>query len=181
MNKIASYLRLIKNPALKDAVGAYMTYHWWEFTKVPASIRFHHTYTGGLMDHVTEVIDIGLGIIRDQELEDVVNSDHFIAAALIHDMGKVERYVWNEEEQSWGYSDKADLTDPHVVIVGRADHSLYPLIDFPLITGTPLPREVALAVLGHMGGYSVTSVKPDTLMEVILSAADYISSRLVRR
>jgi len=34
--------------------------------------------------------------------------------------------------------------------------------------------------LAHMGGFSVTSVKPDTLLEVVLSASDYISSRLVR-
>lgn len=180
MKEIEPYLELIKNPDLKEATQKYLDYHWARFSKVPASIKFHHVNTGGLLDHVLEVLNIGIDLIKSLNLENRVNLDHYIISALIHDIAKVDRYQWNKLEQKWEYSKQAKGNDPHVVTVGRADHSIYPIIDFPIVTRTPLPKEVALAVLGHMGGFSVTSVKPDTLLEVILSASDYISSRLVR-
>ena len=165
----------IKDIGLRNNINCYLHYHWRPLTTHPASIRHHHTDTGGLADHTVEVVHIGCTIIESLALTDRINRDHYIASALLHDLGKIHRYVYDDGALRWGYADSASLK---TVNSGRMDHALFPIIDYPIVTGHPLPRPVALAIASHMGGFSKTSVTPNTLLEVVLMSADYISSHI---
>ena len=63
MNRVRPYLELIKNEELREATQKYLKHHWERFSKVPASIKFHHVDTEGLLEHTIELCDIGLKII----------------------------------------------------------------------------------------------------------------------
>lgn len=167
------YIEQIEDIRLRDNIENYVKFNWDKFITYPASTKFHHAYSGGLLDHVIEVLDIGLGIIEDNQFD--VNKDYYIAGAIIHDMGKLVRYRWDDRTKTWEYAQKMD---EYNINAGRVDHALYPLLDYPKVTGEALPEGVAMLVLSHMGGYSRSSVYPDTLIESILASADMISSRL---
>jgi len=139
--------------------------YWDSMSKAPASRSFHHAYTGGLLNHIIEVCWIGERIIDACSLD--VNKDHYFAAALLHDIGKAKLYRKNDEGK-W----------EHVPQEKRLDHSLKPILEFTIKTGVCLPEEVQVAILGHMGGWSQTSVFPDDMLSTVLHCADMISSRL---
>jgi len=137
-----------------------------KFTTWPASIAFHHTGKGGLMEHTHEVIDLSLKIAG--VLDTPVDHNHLIAAAFLHDFGKINDYKPDPEF-------KRDFV---YVIPKGSEHSLFPVIFYPSITGKALPLEVSHAILSHMGGWSVTSVFPYSILDAVLHSADLISSRM---
>ena len=166
---ILNTLLTIEDEDLRKAIERYLRGCWELFTEQPCSLTFHHTHTGGLRDHTIQVYEYGLGIIEALGLE--VNTDHFIAAALLHDLGRIGYYV-KDEEGNW-YETLKHLHPEY-------PHSLGVVLDFQEKTGFPLPKEVEDAILSHMGGWSDTGVYPNTVLSSVLHAADLISSRVGR-
>jgi len=160
---IDEWISFIKNPSLKINVREYINSLQPEFNESPASRNIHHAYPGGLWRHTSEVVEIGLNIIKT--LNKPVNQDYYIAAAILHDAGKVGSYI----EQNGKFQ--------HVVNGIEIEHSLRSIMDW-LEAGKPMPREIQIAILSHMGGWSKTGVYPDNLLGSILHSADLISSRL---
>jgi len=177
MNEIKYYLLSISDERLRNAVTKYMKLYWPKFSKVPASIKHHHTQNGGLLQHTLEVVDFGIWMIVDLKLD--VNTEHYLVAALLHDIGKIDRYEYDKESKTWKYFEKSDDSQITMMLQGRRiDHSMKPILEFEAFTKVPLPMEVKLAILSHMGGWSQTSVYPDDLLSTVLHSADLISSRL---
>ena len=145
------YAAKIKDDSLRRVVVEHLDSVNPEFSEAPSSTKFHHTYSGGLMNHTIEVCLIGERIIFSLGLD--VNLDHFYAAALLHDAGKTR---WSTPEHERGVV--RDLEE----------------------AGRKIPPEVEEAILGHMGGWSKTGVYPDKLLGTVLHAADLISSRWER-
>ena len=62
-----------------------------DFKKVPASVGFHHTQEGGLVEHTCSVALLSIAVA--ETLEKVykvkLDRDALLAAALVHDIGKV--------------------------------------------------------------------------------------------
>lgn len=57
-----------------------------QFKRHPGAVRNHHAYIGGLMQHTLEVAEAALDqCVRN----DRINKDLLLAAALVHDIGKV--------------------------------------------------------------------------------------------
>lgn len=163
---ISHYISLIKNASLRHAVMKYYIANRDEIDTLPASAHFHHVYTGGLYDHIIEVIRIGLSI--SYVCPASINHDHYIAAAVLHDFGKIGAYTYNKEKGKWEGS----------ITRGRQPHELKPILDFAASAGNPLPMEVQEAILGHMGGWSTSGCYPDTMLGAVLHSADLISSRI---
>lgn len=168
--RLIDWIRSIANKPLREAVERYFKSCWNLFTKQPCSLGFHHTYTGGLLDHTIEVCEFGLKIIKALGLE--VNWDHYIAAALLHDLGRVGYYEYNDETECWRE------TPEH--INPEYPHSLKIVLDFPRKSVISLPKPVEYAILSHMGGWSDTGVYPNTILSSVLHTADLISSRVKR-
>lgn len=164
---LAVFIFKIQDEELRNGVAEYLGKYWKELAKSPASRTHHHAYSGGLVNHILEVCWMGERIIDSCRLN--INKDHFFAVALIHDIGKVGAYQ-KTDEGKW----------EHVPQKTRIEHSIIPILEFSEITGIDLPREVKTAILGHMGGWSQTSVHPDDLLSALLHSVDLISSRLDR-
>lgn len=62
------------------------------FLKKPASMKLHHAYIGGLLEHTIDVTNLALAIAEQQKN---VNKDLIIAGALLHDIGKISELSSN--------------------------------------------------------------------------------------
>ena len=161
--KIEDTLDLIQDPHLKGCSFLYLDkLKMMGFDHAPASRNIHHAYDGGLRDHVEEMLDIGIHLAK---MIPNINLDYLIVAIVFHDAGKTQLYV------------KVDDHYEHNTYIENKDHSLFPVDDWAYL-GYSMPEEVRLAILSHMGGWSVTGVYPDRLLDTIVCAADLISSRL---
>jgi hypothetical protein len=161
--KIEKALNLIGDAHLKGCSILYFNkLKLMGFDHAPASRGVHHSYDGGLRDHTEEMLDIGLHIHFQFPN---VNRDHLIVALVFHDAGKTQLYIKSNDHYE------------HNPFICNKDHSFVPIDDWDYL-GYNMPEEVKLAILGHMGGWSVTGVYPDRLLDTIVCSADLISSRL---
>ena len=76
-----------------------------DFEEAPASTNFHHIYKGGLLDHTYSITKMSIAVaeIFDEVYKTQVDYDSLIAAALIHDIGKLwkmkrENDVWEDTD-----------------------------------------------------------------------------------
>ena len=158
------FILQIQNEEIRKSVMKSLKRVWNLFIKCPGSLSHHHKGDGGLLRHTIEVCEIGLNIIESLDLK--VNRDYYIASALLHDIGKCWEYAKDPVTGEW-YKAKT-----------LGDHEVTFIVSLASNGNTPLPREILYAILGHMGGWSNTSVFPDSLLAAVLSSADLISSRL---
>ena len=161
--KIENALKLVQDPHLRGCSFLYLDkLKMMGFDHAPASRGVHHAYDGGLRDHTEEMIDLALHLVKKVPN---INLDYLIVAIVFHDAGKTQLYI------------KVDDHYEHNSLIENKDHSLVPVDDWAYL-GYSMPEEVRLAILSHMGGWSVTGVYPDRLLDTIVCAADLISSRL---
>ncbi len=168
------YLDRIEDGTLRDALREYLTIYEEKLDTFPASMSFHHTYTGGLKDHIIEVCRIAVTLYEEMRVLDIeVDSDSILTACMIHDMSKIiQEYLWDSNNKRWTKSTHLTKGKPAIT------HEILPIIDFPLITGYQLPIIAIKCVLSHMGGFSQSGVYPDTVEQAIVHSADLISSRM---
>lgn len=61
------------------------------FCQAPASTGHHHAYTGGLLHHSVEVMDMGLKLLPMLSVE--VDASLLLTAGFLHDFGKIDAYT----------------------------------------------------------------------------------------
>jgi len=165
--KIETALLEIRNSYLRECSLKYLVILKDRgFDNAPASISFHHPYKGGLRDHTEEMLDIAIGIVYTMKFKEI-NLDHLLISIVFHDAGKTDYYIWIDD-----HFEHNRLSPAY-----EYDHAFVPVVDWEKI-GFIMPDEVKQAILGHMGGWSVTEVYPDTLLGAIVASADLISSRM---
>lgn len=168
------YLDKIEYGTLRAALREYLTIYEEELDTFPASMSFHHTYTGGLKDHIIEVCRIANTLSEEMAVLGIdVDTDSVYTACMIHDMSKIIQEYERDVEKG-GWRKKAILTKGRMSIT----HEIVPIIDFPTLTRLPLPMNAIKCILSHMGGWSQSGVYPDTIEQGIVHAADLISSRM---
>lgn len=65
--------------------------HWSLFLMCPAASSHHHNYASGLIEHTTQVADIARDTCKTMNYP-MSHSGRLVAAALLHDLGKVFEY-----------------------------------------------------------------------------------------
>ena len=85
------------------------------FFQAPASSKFHLNHEGGLLEHSLNVCKVGL-MLREQmlalkpDLEESLNKESVIIAALLHDICKADIYRWDTARNrssscyGWGWT-----------------------------------------------------------------------------
>ena len=112
--------------------------HAAEFRRAPCTRAGHHAYLGGLLEHT---VAVGTLVLEMCQLHQRLNSDLLMAAALVHDVGKVREFTYGAD---FGISDEGRLLG-HLTLGAE------------LISGAAadLDRELRLAllncVLSHHG------------------------------
>ena len=139
------------------------------FCDTPGGKKWHHAYLGGLLEHTVNIAAI---CDRLAKIYPQVDRDLLIAAALLHDVGKVESYT---RGPMFEFTDAGRLIG-HIVI--GAQLVAEKIRQFP-----EFPAELALRlqhlILSHQGALENASpVVPMTPEGFLLYYADEIDSKM---
>ncbi len=104
--------------------------HASEFRRAPCTQWGHHAYLGGLIEHT---VAVGTLVLETCQLHPRLNSDLLMAAALVHDIGKVREFTYGAE---FGLSEEGRMLG-HLQIgasmVGQASQGLEPELRLALV------------------------------------------------
>lgn len=144
------------------------------FCNVPAGIRNHHAYLGGLLEHVVTMLDVA---DRVAPLYPELNRELLLMGVFLHDIGKTRELSC---ENVFGYTDEGQL-------VGHIDIGVEMLTEkaarVPDLTGEPFPRELFLRlkhmIVSHHGSYEFGSPRlPMTPEAIALHHLDNFDAKL---
>lgn len=170
LNLIAS----IMNDEIRDFVDAVFFKHglWEKFKIWPAAVTFHHSYTGGLLEHS---VSVAMGA-RDlaahyEEFKIPVNVDLVVAGALLHDIGKLEAYVLEPVPQ---------MTIPGTTVEHIAlGYSMFMKFAEAEKLDSEITKALGHIIVSHHGRKEFGSpVLPSTPEAFIVSAADNVDFEL---
>jgi len=77
----------IEPPMLRKLTTNLLSANEKEFKEVPAAIRYHHAYIGGLLEHSLEV---AVGVAHSTNNYPFLDRGMAIAGAILHDIGKIK-------------------------------------------------------------------------------------------
>lgn len=144
-----------------------------EILKWPAAVSIHHHYQGGWVVHVSEVMLHAKNLAKSvNSTYKMVNSDVVVAAAALHDLGKMETYYLDE----LGYSQKYNTESS----IGHFFYSMEIInkVGKELKIDSNFLNEVLHCVASHHGRIEYGSIKPVMSLEaIIVSMADNLSSK----
>jgi 3'-5' exoribonuclease len=139
------------------------------FTRCPGAQSHHHAYRGGLLEHTVAVAFLCLSL---GEQYPHVEKDLLVAAALLHDIGKVDELSF---DTAIGYTDSGRLLG-HVVLGMNRLHEAVSLGRIK-VSGNRLAR-LEHAVVSHHGELEWGSPKrPSTLEALLLHHADNLDAK----
>ncbi len=140
-----------------------------KFIDAPGGKLWHHNYLGGLMEHTLNIATI---CDRVAKIYPAVDRDLLVAAALVHDIGKVDSYTIGP---NFDFTDAGRLLG-HIVIGSQMVAAK--ISEFPEFPGE-LAMKLQHLILSHQGKLEQASpVEPMTREGFILYYADEIDSKL---
>lgn len=139
------------------------------FIQAPAAKGWHHSYLGGLAEHVHDMIQFAL---RAAEIYPEVDRDVLIAGVLLHDLGKMQELsVTNHID----YSDRGRLLGHISMGVELLDEYLRGLEQFP----RDLELHLKHLILSHHGTLENGSpVLPMTVEALLLHYFDNLDAQV---
>jgi len=169
--EIFSLIDEVQDPYLKALLKSI-----WEDEEImgralecPGGKRVHHTYKGGLVEHLISVAKVALQI---WEIYQDLDRDLLIAGALLHDVGKIDELSWEEVEID--YTLKGRLLGHVVLGIEMVSKKM---------KDVALPKEKALKLLhiiaSHHGEPEQGAIKKPKFKEaVVIHYLDQLDSKL---
>ena len=130
----------------------------------PAGRFRHHSYPGGLVEHIVATGNIALNIcdVVEHVYQGKVNLDYVIAGIILHDIFKPATYV--EEEGRYYASPLGERLNHLTLAASDLIHRGFPL-------------DLVHIVSAHHGGQA-SPIRPRTVEALICHLADYADSQL---
>jgi 3'-5' exoribonuclease len=160
----------IKNPKLQKLIKLFLSDKEFmdRFCKAPGGKLWHHAYLGGLLEHTLSVITIVKFLIR--HYHNSVNCDLLLAAAFLHDVGKIEEFSTSGFVE---YSTSGRLLGHITLGANMVMEKISQIPDFP----EPQKHQIIHCILSHHGEKDRGSpVVPMTIEALILNFADDLDS-----
>ncbi len=144
------------------------------FCLSPAGIKTHHAYQGGLLEHVTNLLEIA---DRITPLYPDLNIDLLKVGVFLHDLGKTRELSY---DSSFAYTDEGQLLGHMHIANEMLEQKIQ---ETESLLGEPFPAETALRlkhmVLSHHGSYEFGSSKlPMTPEAIALHHLDNLDAKL---
>ena len=176
LDRLKTSLRKVGNPHLRGLAEAFLLDDEFlrGFCQVPAGVKQHHAYVGGLLEHVVTLID---GAERLAPLYPGVDKDLLVVGCFLHDAGKVRELTI---ARGFAYTDEGQLVGHLAIGVEMLNEKV---AGVPEMTGEPFPKELLLRlkhlILSHHGTYEFGSPRlPMTPEAVALHALDTLDSKI---
>lgn len=178
---LMTYLESVKHTEIGVLTFNILDKYWKTFSRYPAASSFHHKYLGGLLVHTCCVTELAktMGEFYNQWYGDcTVNMNLLMCGAMLHDIGKVQEFDFNEELSSVEYSNDSFLlnhiTSGTLIIQEEA-------VKLGIINRQEV-RELLHLIVSHHGRLEWGSpVEPHCIEADILSYSDQIDASVNRR
>ncbi len=144
------------------------------FTRAVAGIKIHHAFRGGLLEHVTTLLEAGDHIAA---LYPFLDRDLLLAGVFLHDLGKVREI---SVEGTLAYTDEGQLLGHIVLVIEELNAKV---AEFTKRTGRIFDEELLLQlkhlVVSHHGSLETGSPRvPMTPEAIALHHLDNLDARL---
>jgi 3'-5' exoribonuclease len=176
LDRLRGALLRLSNPHLRALAECFLMDEQFirDFRQVPAGIRNHHAYLGGLLEHVVTLLD---GAERILPLYPGIDRDLLLMGIFLHDIGKVRELSY---QRVFAYTDEGQLVGHLVIGVEMLNEKV---ARTPDLTGEPFPDELLLRlkhmILSHHGSYEFGSPKlPMTPEAIALNCLDNLDAKI---
>jgi len=157
---------LLQNPTIK--IGG-KTFSGISIDKSPASIRRHHNYPGGFIEHTLALHEVCMSLSRivQKTYKCRVNIDLVICGVLLHDIFKPATYT--QREGAYRPSDLAERVDHLTLASAEFIRRGFPLDAVHVVTAShgqqygPIGPMTIEALICHLGDYSEAKLNGDVL------------------
>lgn len=174
--KLRVNLRKFANPHLRALGECFLIDEGLmrDFCRVPAGVRNHHAYVGGLLEHVVNMMDAA---DRLAPLYPGVDRDLLLIGVFLHDIGKVRELTVG---RGFTYTDEGQLIGHIVIGVELLNEKV---AQVPDLTGEPFPRELLWRlkhlIVSHHGEMAFGSpVVPMTPEAIALHHLDNLDAKI---
>lgn len=139
------------------------------FAAAPAAKSIHHAVLGGLLEHTVSVV----GLCRLlAECYPALDRDLLLAAAILHDVGKVRELTW---DRVFDYTDAGRLLGHITLGALLVEERIRAIPDFP----EALAQRLLHCILSHHGELEWGSPKrPKTLEALVLHYAEDLDGKV---
>ena len=103
-DKIVQEVNYFSDEKLKSFVLDILNNNKEKILVCPAAKQMHHNYIGGLVVHTWECVEFGKAVL--EKVKKYLNKDEVIAAAILHDIGKIYEYDINLESGMIEYNEQ---------------------------------------------------------------------------
>lgn len=170
---------LFDNPLVSNLIKNCYKKYAKKIKSCPAATTNHHAYSGGLVIHVSEVLQ-GCKAIYEiyNKRYNYINKDVLFCSAILHDIGKLETYFMNDDGVAEIHH--TEITLGHIYIgMSLIERTFYELsTEEQEQIGKPFLNEVLHCVAAHHGKVEHGSVREIQSIEAqILSSSDTLSAR----
>jgi 3'-5' exoribonuclease len=176
LQKLRDVLRKIGDPHLRALADCFLMDDAFlrDFCTVPAGVRNHHAYVGGLLEHVVTLLDAAERLLP---LYPGVDRDLVLVGVFLHDCGKVRELTC---KKAFAYTDEGQLVG-HITI--GVEMVTEKAAEAAKLTGEPFPPELLLRVkhmiLSHHGQLDFGSpVVPMTPEAIFLATLDNLDAKV---
>ena len=143
-----------------------------KYSKIPAASTYHHSYVGGLIEHVLNMIELSKVVAK--QYEENLDLDLMIAGCIFHDIGKIEEL---EMKSSITYSVTGNLLGHISIGAQMVQTKIDSLEEFPEI----LKNKIIHLILSHHGSLEFGSpVEPMFPEAIALNRIDECDSKVKR-
>jgi 3'-5' exoribonuclease len=176
LERLRGLLMKMTNPHLRALIECFLMDEAFvtDFCKVPAGIRNHHAYLGGLLEHVVQLLEVADRVLP---LYPELDRDLLLAGIFLHDIGKVRELSYG---RVFSYTDEGQLIGHLIIGVEMLNEKAAKVPD---LTGEPFPAEQLLRlkhmILSHHGSYEFGSPKlPMTPEAIALHCLDNLDAKV---
>ena len=174
--RLRKILMGMRNPHLRALIECFLMDEPFvkDFCTVPAGVRNHHAYIGGLLEHVVQLLDVAEHVAP---LYPELDRDLLLTGIFLHDAGKVRKLSFG---RVFGYTDEGQLLGHLIIGVEMVTEKV---AQVPDLTGEPFPTELLLRVkhmiVSHHGTYEFGSAKlPMTPEAVAMHYLDNLDAKV---
>jgi len=175
---IANVMGEIEEPSLKQILKDFFENQEFVtlFCKVPAALKRHHVYLGGLLEHTAGVTRLCQTAATYYPF---VNKDLLLTGAILHDIGKTRTY---EIGTGFGGTDQGKLLGHLVLGVNMVEEAITELFGKRAEnTGNSILMSLVHLLVSHHGVMEWGSpVEPLTLEACILHHADNMDAQIIK-
>ncbi len=177
LRHLREMLRTIKDPSLLNLADCFLADEDFLalFSKLPAGVKLHHAYEGGLLEHTLSVMD--LAVQTSAIYGTKLNADLLLTGAFLHDVGKIRELGI---EDGFIYTDEGQLLGHPFLAVEILEQKIR---ETETLTGEPFDPEKEMLLkhmlVSHHGTLENGSAKlPMTLEAITLYFLDSLDAKL---